>query len=206
MAGFIGSDHHFDHKNIIKYQEHSRPFYSFDAAGEIERDDEGKLIVHRAQVHAMNEAMIERHNSMVSDNDDFYILGDFAFADGEKIVKWLDRMNGRKYFIFGNHDHGMHGEEVRKRFVWMKHYYELRVPGIKAKAPLFHFPIESWHRIHYGAIHFHGHLHASGVNKGRRFDVGVDGNNLYPYNLEELVEDLLKIDPVLGDDHHQNKE
>lgn len=81
MKIFITADHHFNHKNIIKYCK--RPFKT---------------------VEQMNEFMIEKWNSKV-DKDDLVIhLGDFSFSDKEKIKEIRKRLNGTIILIKGNHD------------------------------------------------------------------------------------------------------
>lgn len=77
---FVIADTHFDHANIIKYC--NRPY-----RGLVE----------------MNEDLIKRWNSVVSNKDVVYILGDFSFGK-EAAIKFTPRLNGTKYLIKGNHD------------------------------------------------------------------------------------------------------
>lgn len=82
MNTFLLSDHHFKHEMIIKYC--SRPFES---------------------TREMNRYMIEKHNSVVSDNDICYFLGDFCFTHAWRDVEGiLKQMKGIKHLILGNHD------------------------------------------------------------------------------------------------------
>jgi calcineurin-like phosphoesterase family protein len=57
--------------------------------------------------------------------------------------------------------------------------------------------------MNQGTLMIHGHLHGnpSGLT-GRIKDVGIDTNNLFPYRLDAVVNELLKIDVVR--DHHDN--
>lgn len=180
---WISSDHHFSHKNILKYQSSTRPFDSLE-----EHD----------------EQLIQRHNSLVKPKDDVYFLGDFAFnSDIDYVAKCLRRMNGNKHFIYGNHDKVMYNQKIKDQFNWMKNYYELRVPfkiNNKKVAPivLFHYPIHSWNRMHHGALHMYGHTHDAvhQLYDGRARDVGVDANMCYPFNVEELAIEMSKYDIV----------
>jgi len=54
-----------------------------------------------------------------------------------------------------------------------------------------------------GSWFLHGHLHGSrcGV-PGRIKDVGIDTNNLFPYRMDDVVKEMLKI-PV-REGHHEN--
>lgn len=176
---WITSDNHYFHKNISKYCPESRPFSS---------------------VSEMTEVLIERHNSLVKPTDDWYCLGDFSFGNYEQTKSILERLNGRKYYIFGNHDKVMKNNDIYKHFVWMKDYAEIKLN--KKQICLFHFPISEWHRSHYGSYHFYGHLHSK-CERGRSKDIGCDSNNLYPYNVEELLD---RLKPDFTQFHHEQRE
>jgi calcineurin-like phosphoesterase family protein len=171
---FVSSDHHFYHKNILKFCGETRPFEHIDEH---------------------NEQLIVRHNEVVSDDDDVYFLGDFAFTDAETIGIILDMMNGRKHFIFGNHDKQMRKPSIAKHFVWMRDYHELKMPNRSDRtAPivLSHYPMFSWNRMHHGALHFYGHTHGGVPHmfEGRGRDIGVDTNDCYPHNVDDLVDQM----------------
>lgn len=82
MTIFLSSDQHFGHANIIRYS--ARPFGSVDE---------------------MNEAMVQRWNSVVEDNNQIvYVIGDFAMGKINESLGYVNRLNGTKYLIVGNHD------------------------------------------------------------------------------------------------------
>lgn len=86
---WVTSDFHFDHFNIIKYT--NRPFES---------------------LYQMNETIIKKFNSVVSNDDTTYFLGDFCFCkrksseeDYIKVARsFRERLNGKVILIRGNHD------------------------------------------------------------------------------------------------------
>ena len=82
---FVIGDNHFYDKNIINY---CRTFSS---------------------VYEMNEYMIAQWNSVIENNDTIFVLGDF-FDFGNctetQAIEILNRLNGRKILIVGNHDVG----------------------------------------------------------------------------------------------------
>lgn len=78
---FVISDTHFNHNNIIKYC--NRPYKS---------------------VEEMNEDIIKRWNSVVRKNDVVFHLGDLGMGDFDTLKSIVDRLNGRKALILGNHD------------------------------------------------------------------------------------------------------
>lgn len=157
------SDTHFGHKNILKYSSESR--------GET--------------VEEMDERLIERWNSRVSIKDTVWHLGDVCF--GDPIILW--RLNGKINLIVGNHDQkNLKFDCFSRRFDRIENYVELKTPISNIKTVLFHFPITSWNKKHYGAVHLHGHCHGKldEVLSGR-MDVGVDTHpNLVPYSIEEI--------------------
>jgi len=168
MAQFVTSDQHIWHKNIIKFNPESRPFDTIQE--------------HNAEV-------VKRHNEVVSPEDEVYFLGDFAFGSTKQVLEFLNAMNGIKYYIFGNHDRVMRSSLVAAHFVWMKDYHELDIPGYKHNAILSHYPMMSWNKMHYGALHFYGHTHCdiAEMHSGRGRDVGLDSNNCYPWAVRDLV-------------------
>jgi calcineurin-like phosphoesterase family protein len=62
-----------------------------------------------------------------------------------------------------------------------------------------------------GVIHLHGHVHLPShlkIGDGKAMDVGVDGNNMAVYSLQEIV-NIMKKQPIaslrLPKDHHEQK-
>lgn len=167
---FYTSDLHLDHKNIIKYE--SRPFPDIDQ---------------------MNETIIANWNRRVSPSDEIYVLSDFAFCGGARANALLERLNGTKFLIKGNHDSFLKDRDFDKsKFSWIREYSHIDDGG--KTVILFHYPIAVWDRKHYGSIHLYGHIHS---NKGvhhplverldNAFNVGVDVNEFMPKTLNELI-------------------
>ena len=164
MIYFI-SDTHFYHEKIIEYV--NRPF---------------------KDVEEMNNTLIDNWNKRVKHKDEVYILGDFSFGNKEQTLDLLDKLNGRKYLIQGNHDRVVKDKEVASKFEWIKDYHKLKYK--KYKFILFHYPLMVWDCQHYGAIHLYGHIH-SGVaplGQARMFNMSVEKNNYEPVSIEEIIE------------------
>ena len=173
MTVFYTSDTHFGHKNIIGFCD--RPF-----------DD----------IEEMNRALIERWNAKVSDADDVYVLGDFAYRCGDSVRGIAQKLKGRKHLVIGNHD-----------FTWMKD--EGAVAEFDEVAPLLeivdgkrcvtlcHYPMMSWRNSRRSfSWHIHGHIHNSTgdmswpliSNLDRMLNAGVDVNGFEPVSFEEMLE------------------
>lgn len=165
------ADTHFFHANIIKLN--NRPFKN---------------------VIEMNETLISNWNRRVKENDTIYILGDFAYKTYENNVLYLlDRLNGNKILITGNHDGIiLKSSNLRKRFNKIVPYLE--VNDNDKHIILFHYPIAEWNGFFRNTYHFYGHIHNNKNDvfytmekKSRAFNVGVDVINFEPKTAEEII-------------------
>jgi calcineurin-like phosphoesterase family protein len=174
---FITSDTHFGHANIIRYCQ--RPF---------------------ASVAAMDEALIERWNARVGDDDVVYHLGDFTLSNRDTARRVLARLRGR-IKVLGypwHHDRGWvpttigaspyvgasgHAVEILPPLLTVT----LPVAGRRQPIALCHFPLGQWDRRHHGAWHLHGHSHGTYRGDGAMLDVGVDCFDYAPVTLDELA-------------------
>lgn len=182
---WIASDIHFSHLNILKYEPETR----------------GKF----ENVEQMNEVIIARWNSYVHPDDHTFILGDVAMGNISLAPSSIKRLNGHKTLIRGNHDRTlMKLPEVNDLFIDIRDYLCMSAYG--TGLVMSHFPFASWDGkkpTTQSTIHFHGHLHGSpsGV-KGWIHDVGIDTNNLYPYDLKNLITDIKQNKPLCDVNHH----
>lgn len=193
MAKVFTSDVHFLHKNICNYT------------------DRGK--VTDADLHT--DWAIDLWNREVSDHDDVYHLGDFCFAKGYETLKGIvTRLKGKKHFILGNHDSESNFARLHRDGLieWYGHYKEIKIG--EQKVVLFHFPITSWHRQHYGSWHLHGHcvdhetqiLTTSGWKYRKEI---VEGDTITSFNTQngllenDIIESIVDIDysgeVIIGD-------
>lgn len=78
------ADLHLGHTNIIRLS--NRPYTTVDE---------------------MDKDLIDKWNSVVSDNDDIYIVGDLIFRTNKGYEYYLKQLRGKKHLIIGNHDHKM---------------------------------------------------------------------------------------------------
>lgn len=196
---WISSDIHYGHKNICRGVTNWRT-----SQGEIPIDSTRDFDT----VEQMNSTIVDRINSKVGQNDTFILLGDIAFGGFENIGIFLDRLVCKNiYLILGNHDQHIKNDRgyIKSRFMTVSNYAELNIDG--ANFVLSHYPFASWHGLNKGVIHLHGHVHLSPKNKwgnGKKLDVGLDGNNYYPYSITEIVHmmDKREVGSDVTNDHH----
>lgn len=184
MSMFFTSDQHYDHKNICKYA--GRPFSS---------------------VEEMNEALIKNHNDIIKKRHHVWFLGDFAFSRIDRIKEILNRLNGYKNLILGNHD-----KEIRKYqeyllkegfFDGIYDYREIRWE--KQNIVLAHYGHRVWNRSPYGSWMLYGHSHGALPPLGKSADMGVDSKVISeeyrPYAFEE-VRDFMNKREISHADRH----
>lgn len=164
MKSFVISDTHFLHKNIIKYA--NRPFTS---------------------INEMDIQLINNWNSIVSNEDIIYHLGDFGIDNKTRLEEIFNSLNGKKILIEGNHDRR---SKVCK-FNW-KEIHKLHT--ISYKNQLFilcHYPLMSWDRQHYGSIHLYGHIHNHDplIKLKNAYNVSVEQINYKPISLDKFIGD-----------------
>jgi calcineurin-like phosphoesterase family protein len=166
---FVSSDFHLFHANIIKYC--SRPFSSTEE---------------------MNRELVERHNSKVSSEDITINCGDFALTnDINRAAEILNSLNGKFIFLRGNHEKTLLEIDrkglCKDKIIEIRDLYEINYQGINIV--FCHYPLAVWNKKHRGSLHYFGHTHITYTppigDKSR--DVGVDGNNYYPYSIDELI-------------------
>lgn len=141
-----------------------------------------------ASVEEMNEALIDNWNTTVLPKDEIYVLGDLFFCGVSLSQDILSRLNGRKHWVFGNHDKALRkNPAILSEFVSAQDLKEIKVNDEEAQGGaqrivLCHFPMLTWNRSHFGSWMLHGHSHGTlnYPHPMRIMDVGVDPNGMRP--------------------------
>jgi len=152
----------------------------------------------------MTQQMADNFNSVIPEDGILFHLGDWSFAGEQNIQRFREMLMVKEiHLLTGNHDHHLERGNWDHLFTSRQKYLELEVG--KLGFCLFHFPIESWNNIRKGWFHLHGHQHLQGAQRfgnGKKMDIGVDGNNLFPYKLTDVIEMLKDRRFVAEYDHH----
>ena len=138
---FYISDTHFNHRNILKFDDPQHFFTS------IEEHD---------------KYIINAWNCAVKKQDTVYFLGDLGYLKKDEAIKVLSLLNGNKYIIKGNHDKTWIHEMPKYSQTRVKGVYDyLKISDNGRKVILCHFPIMMWDGQHAGFYHIYGHVHNS---------------------------------------------
>ena len=173
MSAFVTADTHWGHAKSLSFlQPDGSPLRPFDS------------------VEEMDETMVERWNATVGKTDTIYHLGDVIIP--RKSLPILERLNGRKILVKGNHDQHVKLSE------WAKYFEDVRGaffhPGdstMRGGLIFTHVPVHpSCLSGHYlGNVHGHLHCHQiidDGKVDKRYYNACVERHNFYPVALEDI--------------------
>lgn len=132
---FYISDTHWGHVNCLKFD--NRPWFNIEEA---------------------DNALINNWNSVVTNDDVVYVLGDMFWYKPAEAIKILDQLNGQKVLVKGNHDR-CHDSQFASKFVKIVDYLEVDDNG--RNVVLCHYPIPCFKNHFYGWYHLYGHVHTS---------------------------------------------
>jgi calcineurin-like phosphoesterase family protein len=163
---FVASDHHFGHVNICKFL-----------------NEDGTKVRPWDNPDEMDEILIQNHNAVVGPNDKCYFLGDVAI--NRKHLYKIDRLNGDKVLIKGNHD-------IFKLSDYTPYFRDIRAYHVMHNMIMTHIPIheESLSRFIFCV---HGHLHSNivkdkwGKPDPRYKNVCVEQINYTPISFDVLI-------------------
>jgi calcineurin-like phosphoesterase family protein len=130
---FLIADPHFSHEGVCKFlHDDGTKIRPFDTAAE------------------MDEVMIKNWNEVVRPVDKVYVCGDLVMK-AKKQIHIMERLNGRKVLIRGNHDIG----ELK---VYLPYFYDIRAFHVLDNFCITHIPI---HPDCLGRFkgNIHGHIH-----------------------------------------------
>lgn len=155
---YFTSDHHFGHKNIIDFE--SRPFSDTDE---------------------MNEYMISSWNAIVGTADKVFHLGDFSFLNQDKTREIVNKLNGYKILIMGNHDRG------RTRSWWLETgFNEVSEHPLIYRDFFFLTHEPMYMNKHMPFVNVHGHIHGQKYEGKNYFNICVEHWDYKPLSFEQI--------------------
>ena len=165
------SDTHFGHANVLGMD--GRPF---------------------SDIEEMDAALIGYWNERVTEEDDVYIIGDFAYRNGYATSWYLRQLKGNKHLIIGNHDrYTIQDKKALECFCSVEDM--MLINDHEHTVSLCHFPIAEWNGKRRGGYHVFGHLHCRRdevyqfmSRYDRALNAGCMINGYRPVTLDELIE------------------
>jgi len=167
MTVYISADLHVSHhtteeRNIINYCK--RPF---------------------KDVHEMNDTIKNNWNSLVTDSDTVYLLGDYLF---KRNIPEDWQLNGYIILIRGNHDRGISDTQFKEKYCISEiHKIPLTITHNGYEVLLMHAP----QQLHKKKINLCGHVHDAWLYKDGFYNVGCDVHNFTPSVLDNVIEEYL---------------
>jgi calcineurin-like phosphoesterase family protein len=185
---FFISDLHLGHNNVIDYD--NRPFNDVDE---------------------MNETIVRNWNNTVDKNSTVFYLGDlYMKMPFDKIKELVHSLNGKIYFILGNHDK-LNVIKSLDRFEWISSMSEIYVDdedgrGGNQQIIMCHFPLLVWNKHHKGSWLLQGHCHHNIKNDNTFYerkvmDVGCNGIDYTPISYKKVKEQMINKQIKIIDHH-----
>lgn len=167
MANWYTADTHFGHENILP------------ACGRLFRNADH-----------MDDVLLEKMWEVVQDDDDLWILGDFACGPKANNPEYLDTLfgqlpGGRKHLVVGNHDLA---STLALPWDSIAQLTEVQDGPDGLCHTLCHYPMITWNHARKGAIQLFGHVHQHWQGSRNAVNVGVDQWGYMPVSFQQAVE------------------
>ena len=170
---YLSSDLHFNHNKEFVWKE--RGFSS---------------------VEEMNELMVDNFNSILTDHDHLYLLGDCCMGINDISMPYLKHIKGHKHLIIGNHDTIARITEYQNRNIFESIEFGDRIKYHKTYFILSHYPMLVGNASNEKVWNLHGHTHQKHKfgSVPQCYHVGVDSHNCYPISLEQIHANIQGVD------------
>lgn len=131
----------------------------------------------------MIRTFVVNHNNLVEKTDEVYFLGDICYQHNPSYLNYVDKFNGRKILVRGNHDRVFDNDSLKKYFVEIVDEgkgIELDIHNIPCF--LTHYPKAS----KIDKFNIVGHIHNAWRIQTNMFNCGVDVNNWSPTSFNKI--------------------
>ena len=171
---YFSSDLHFNHNKPFIYAD--RGFSSIDE---------------------MNTAIIHNFNSVLTYQDDLYLLGDTLMGNTSESILLFQRLHGKIHLIWGNHDTRNRQRILAQQpnVVEVLGYADILTYG-KQNFYLCHFPtittnFDEDKPLNRKLLCLAGHTHSTEkFDPCCSYNVAVDAHNCRPVSIETILEDF----------------
>lgn len=147
-----------------------------------------------------DETIIHNWNSIITKNDDIYVLGDLMLENTEYGCACVEQLNGKLHLIRGNHD-----SDVRwARYQGLSNVVELCGWATVIRYRKFHFHLSHWSTntanydddnkgLRAKIISISGHTHKKEKFHNEdplKYNVALDAHQNYPVLLDNIINDI----------------
>ena len=150
-------------------------------------------------VEQMNNAIIERHNSLVQPDEDVYVLGDLMLGAKfglEAGLKLIEQLNGNLHLVRGNHDTDnrwtaytdLKNVIAMDNSIYLKyqnyHFYMSHFPSLTGNNDKF---------LKQMTLNLFGHTHQKEhffENNVWMYNVAMDAHDCYPCHLNDIIQEI----------------
>lgn len=177
-AIFLTSDTHFGHAGVCHFM----------------RNDGVTKLRPWDTPEEMDDEMVKRWNETVRPNDKAYHLGDVVI--NRKALKTLERLNGEKVLIKGNHD-------IFRINEYLEYFKDVRGYHVMNGMILSHIPLHPSALYRFGT-NIHGHTHSNRVLTEsneidpRYYCVCVEQTDFRPILFEDAIKKIKEQGGTVG--------
>lgn len=167
-------------------------------------------------IEEMNKDLIRKYNSVVTDNDEVYILGDLCLGGADSLIdnfKMLSQLNGKIHIVLGNHCTSTRRKMYETLPQVVSISYAEMIQYHKYHFYLSHYPtltanLDDGKPLRARTINLCGHSHTKDPfadwEKGCIYHCEVDAHDGFPVSLDTIIEDMKQ--RVLEDEDHYAKQ
>ena len=146
----------------------------------------------------MNETIIKNFHSIITPEDDLYLLGDIFLGELEAGMKLFHQLPGKIHLVWGNHDTNPRINEM------FNSYNVVEVVGYAGiiKYNKYHFYISHFptittnfddykKAIKQRTLSLSGHTHSKNIFEScNSYNVSVDAHNCFPVSIDKIIQDF----------------
>lgn len=150
-------------------------------------------------IYEMNEAIINNFNSIITPEDDLYLLGDNFLGELEPGIELFRRLPGKIHLIWGNHDTARRQEaltacpnvvEVIGYATIIKyqkyHFYLSHFPTCTTNFDDYEKPLKQ------RTLCLSGHTHSKELFEPcGSYNVAIDAHDCYPVFIDKIINDFM---------------
>ena len=145
----------------------------------------------------MNQAILTRHNAVVDDEDDVYVLGDLMLGDNDLGLSLIKEMKGKLHIVYGNHDTNKRKELYKTLPNVVECGNVLTLRYRKYNFYCSHFPTLTGNleneSLHQMTLCLFGHTHSKDKfynDMPYMYNVAMEAHNCTPVDLDTIIDEM----------------